>query len=155
MPATSLHSRASPDCRLTWRPSRWVVAMLIAMGPLGGMALLVSDVHGASRLPFVACACLWASICAYREHRRPPRVFIIRSDGSATLDAMPLTNHHVHWRGTLAFLRARDAHGRVHRLAFWPDTLDARGRRALRLASPPSARPGGWPLAAEPREMRG
>ncbi|WP_231734445.1 hypothetical protein [Noviluteimonas gilva] len=67
---------------------------------------------------------------------------------------MPLTHHHVHWRGTLAFLRARDAQGRTHRLAFWPDTLDARGRRALRLASPSAAVADGGPLSAQPREMR-
>ena len=155
MPATALRLRASPGCRLTWRPSRWVVALLVAMGPVGGLAILVSDMPAAFRLPLAACACLWAIKCAYREHRRPARVFIVRSDASATLDAMPLTHHHVHWRGPLAFLRARDADGHVHRLAFWPDTLDARGRRALRLASPGAAGPRIRPLAAEPREMRG
>jgi toxin CptA len=40
----------------------------------------------------------------------------------------------VQWRGTLAFLQARDATGRVHRLAWWPDTLTPADRRAMRLA---------------------
>ena len=131
-----------------------MVAILIALGPLGALAIHVSGMPGMFQRPLAVCACLAAIVCAYREHRRPPRVFIVRSDASATLDAMPLTNHHVHWRGTLAFLRARDAQGRVHRLAFWPDTLDARGRRALRLASPSAAVADRRPLSAQPREMR-
>ena len=148
MPSEATCVRALPECRLTWRPSRWVIAVLVALGPLGALAIWAADVPGAFRVPLGACACLVAMACALREHRRPPRVFIIRSDASASLDDMPIPHHHVHWRGTLAFLRARDMAGRVHRLAFWPDTLDAHARRALRLAGPTR-------LAAVPRKMRG
>jgi toxin CptA len=150
MPSAATWVRASPECRLTWRPSRWVVAVLVALGPLGALAIWAADVPDVFRVPLGACACLVAMAGALREHRRPPRVFIIRSDASASLDDMPIPHHHIHWRGTLAFLRARDIEGRVHRLAFWPDTLSAQGRRALRLASPSADR-----LAAVAREMRG
>lgn len=146
----STSRRASPGCRLTWRPSRFVVAVLFALGPLGALAIHASDVPGALRAPLAVGACVMALFSAYREHRRPPRVFLLRSDASAILDDMPIPNPHVHWRGTLAFLRARDHEGRVHRLAFWPDTLGANERRALRLASPSPAH-----LAAAPHGMRG
>ncbi|KGO97621.1 hypothetical protein N791_09275, partial [Lysobacter defluvii IMMIB APB-9 = DSM 18482] len=41
----------------------------------------------------------------------------------------------VEWRGPLAFLRWRDAAGRVHRRTWWPDVLRPRDRRRLRLAA--------------------
>ena len=117
-----------------WRPSRWVTVALVAMTAGAGLALLVSGVPAALKPPLIACTLAWGVLVAWREHRRPARVFVIRSDTTATLDTMPLDSYRVHWRGTLAFLHARDARGRAHRLAFWPDTLDAHGRRALRLA---------------------
>ena len=150
MHSTPQRVRASPGCRLTWRPSLCVVAVLLALGPLGALAVLASDVSAALGAPLAVGACVMALFTAYREHRRPPRVFLLRSDASATLDDMPIPNPHVHWRGTLAFLRARDNEGRVHRLAFWPDTLGAHERRALRLS-----RPSAGHLAAAPRGMRG
>lgn len=100
--------------------------------------------------PLALAALAWSAWSALREHRRAARVFVIQPDAGATLDGMQLQHLHVHWRGALAFVCARDIQDRRHRLAFWPDTLDARGRRALRLA-------GGSmdPLADTPRGMRG
>ena len=145
--------RTTIACRVTWRPSRWVIAALLAMGIAGAFAIGVSGLPEALQRPLAACAFLMGVLQALREHRRPPRVLLIRSDASATLDDMPLTHPCVQWRGSLAFVRARDPSGRMHRLAFWPDTLDAQGRRALRLAQPGD--PTGGPLALSPRPMRG
>ena len=40
----------------------------------------------------------------------------------------------LHWRGPLAFMRFRGSDGGIRHLGWWPDTLDARARRELRLA---------------------
>ncbi|WP_052116229.1 hypothetical protein [Noviluteimonas dokdonensis] len=125
--------------------------MLPLLGIGGAFGVFASGLPTGVQLPLAVCAVLWSLVGAWREHRRPPRVFMVRSDQSAILDDMPLHDHHVHWRGPLAFLRARDGDGRVHRLAFWPDVLGARGRRALRLSSPSLT----GPLAAQPHGMRG
>jgi hypothetical protein len=94
----------------------------------------------------------WGLALSAREHRRPPKVFGVSPDGAMTLDATPLARCKVHWRGRLAFVTAHDVEGRVHRLAFWPDTLDARGRRRLRLAVDGTEPP---PTATSRRSRRG
>jgi toxin CptA len=139
-------------CRLVWRPSRWTIVALVAMGIGAAFAILVSGIPEEVRAPLALCALLWSGSCAWREHRRPARVLEVRPKGMSTLDNIAFQQCNVHWRGPLAFLRACDTGGCVHRLAFWPDILDARGRRALRLASQGPTKP---PLAANTREMRG
>ena len=120
------------------------------MGVCGAIAVLVAELPRLLQPPLALAALAWGAWSALREHRRTSRVFVIHPDASATLDDMPLRHVHVHWRGALAFVRARDVRGRRYRLDFWPDTLDARGRRALRLAAGAMT-----PLAAAPRGMRG
>jgi toxin CptA len=134
MRIASRRASAFGQCRVVWRPSRWVIVAIVVMGLAIVPAILVSDVPGLLAATLVLVAPVWAVRLAIREHRRPPRVFVVRPDGAMTLDDMPLEHCTVHWRGRLAFVRARDSDGRPHRLAFWPDVLPARGRRALRLA---------------------
>jgi hypothetical protein len=71
-------------------------------------------------------------IQAHRGWRREVRVFHVAD--VAMLDGRRLEFVQVQWRGPLAFLHARDVEGRTHRCAWWPDTLAAKDRRALRLA---------------------
>ena len=108
--------------------------MLAGMGALAAIGVLASEV------PFavgVAGLSLLAGLCsALREARRPHRTLIVGTDASVTLDGRPLAVLSLHWRGPLAFLAARDAAGGVHRLAWWPDTLDRERRRTLKLAFP-------------------
>lgn len=134
MRIASRRASAFGQCRVVWRPSRWVIVMLAVMGLATIPAVLVSDMPGFLAATLVLAAPAWSVHLAIREHRRLPRVFVVRPDGAMTLDDMPLEHCTVHWRGPLAFVRARDSDGRLHRLAFWPDVLPARGRRALRLA---------------------
>jgi toxin CptA len=134
MRIASRRASAFGQSRVVWRPSRWVIVALVAMGLATIPVALVSDMPGFLAATLVLVAPAWAVRLAIREHRRPPRVFMVRPDGAMTLDDMPLEHCTVHWRGPLAFVRARDSDGRLHRLTFWPDVLRARGRRALRLA---------------------
>jgi toxin CptA len=81
----------------------------------------------------LACAAVGiAGLQGMRGWRRPVRWLVVSQE--AVLDDVPLERVRLRWRGSLAFFQARDATGRTHRLAWWPDTLDATGRRALRLA---------------------
>lgn len=132
---TSLRRRTpSPGARLEWRPSTWVVAMLAGMGTLAAIGTFASEVPLAA---VVAGLSLLAGIgSALRESRRPHRMLVVGTNGSATLDGRPLATLRLHWRGPLAFLDVRDTAGRAHRLAWWPDTLDREGRRTLKLAIP-------------------
>jgi len=107
-------TRAPGTCIVEWRPSRCVVSALIALGLLGAAGLLLCDLPTRYAVPSAAAALLLGIARAVRERRRPP----LRVD-AAELD--------LHWRGPLAFDRRKG-------LSWWPDTLDAAGRRALRLA---------------------
>jgi len=100
---------------VTWRPSWWVVGAHLAFGVFGGIGVVASAVPRDLAIPGAAAAILSGVLQALREGRRPARTLRV-----AELD--------LHWRGPLAF----DAR---HGLSWWPDTLDARGRRQLRLAA--------------------
>jgi toxin CptA len=100
---------------VAWRPSCWVVAAQLAFGVFGAIGLVVSALPRGVAVPGAVVALLAGVLQAIRHAGRPPR--LVRA---AELD--------LHWRGPLAF----DVR---HGLSWWPDTLDARGRRALRLAT--------------------
>jgi len=100
---------------------------------LGAFGALASDLPAAWAGPIGMATASVGCLQAWREARRTRRTLAIDSAGM-TLDGRPLRQVMLRWRGPLAFLWARDLAGRVHRLAWWPDTLDAAGRRALRLA---------------------
>lgn len=105
---------ASGACIVEWRPSRCVVFSQIALGLLGAAGLLLCDLPTRYAVPSAAAALLLGIAGAVRERRRPP----------LRIDATELD---LHWRGPLAFDRRTG-------LSWWPDTLDAAGRRTLRLA---------------------
>jgi toxin CptA len=74
---------------------------------------------------------------ARREACKPPRrLELPAGQGRAMLDATPLVEAVLSWRGPLAFLRWRDEAGRRGRLSWWPDTLPPAQRRVLKLWSP-------------------
>lgn len=141
-PNSSRASAVSPPAedasvaRVEWRPSPMFAAGLAALGVLAGCAVLASEIPRGAAWCLALAAALHGARLAARERARPVATLlwdghagVVRLDGIATSGAT-LT-----WRGPLAFVRCRDARGRMRRLAFWPDTLDARGRRALRLAA--------------------
>lgn len=128
-------SIASAPCRIEWRPSRWLGAMLWSLAVLAPLSLLASDLPRAWAWPLALLACAWAVRDARRQRALPPRRLLIPAGrGAATCDGGRIDGLQVGWRGPLAFLQWRDGDGRRQRAAFWPDTLDAGMRRELRIA---------------------
>lgn len=137
-------SHVSETCRLEWRPSRLLRGLLIALGVLGALATLASGVPPAAGWLVAAASTLAGWRAAARERARPARCVVWNGHARIVrVDGVAVAEPRLAWRGALACLSWRDAGGRVQRLQFWPDVLDARGRRELRLAA--------GPMAASPR----
>jgi toxin CptA len=80
-------------------------------------------------------AACWGIRDARRHARQPVRsLVILPGQSAATCDGERMEALEVAWRGPLAFLSWRGEAGVMHRLSFWPDTLDPGLRRELRLA---------------------
>jgi toxin CptA len=129
-------SSASVSCRLEWRPSRWLIGALLALGLLAASAVLASGVPRPAAWPLAVSALAYACWRAWRESRLPSHaLFLPGNELPATLDGLPIEQARVQWRGPLAFLLWRDRQGRPQRLSWWPDTLPRPRRRELRLAA--------------------
>ncbi len=136
MPRSPSSWNASASCRLEWRPSRLLGAMLALIGVLAVCAVLASGLPGWGIALLGPCSAAQASVSLRRYLRRPSCLLVIPGgDAAPTLDGVTLTRCQVQWRGPLAFLAWRDAAGRRGHLVWWPDTLQARARRELRLAA--------------------
>jgi toxin CptA len=127
----------SVNCRLEWRPSRLLQALLILLGVLAAVAVLASEMPRPFAWPGAFAALGHGAWRARREGRSPRRLFWFPGDGRLpTVDGTPMLDARLLWRGPLAFLRWRErAGGRWRRAAWWPDTLPAPQRRELRLAA--------------------
>ncbi|QQP97615.1 hypothetical protein [Lysobacter enzymogenes] len=128
-----MRANRDPGC-IDWRPSRWLAAALVLIGLLAAFAVLACELPPPLAWPLAALAAGWGTALARRELRRPPRR--LRFAGArAWLDDAPIAQLRLHWRGPLARLEFRTGDGRRGRLLWWPDRLDAHGRRELRLAA--------------------
>ena len=127
-------SNACAPCRLDWRPSRWLVAAWLILGTAGSASVLASEMPRLAGVPLAILALAHGLRGARRESMRPIRVLAWPPNESPRLDGVALDDVRLEWRGPLAFLRWRDADGRIQRLAWWPDTLPTEHRRALKLA---------------------
>src|SRR5262245_22106306 len=136
MPISPTSSHASAPCRLEWRPSRWVAGALAMLGVLAALSLTLCELAWQAGVPLALLAAGKGLAAARREWNRPSQLFVIAASGQATLDAHPLQDWALQWRGPLAFLRFRGADGRRRHLSWWPDTLPPAARRELRLAVP-------------------
>lgn len=144
-----------PVARLNWRPSRLLAAALVLLGLLAGWAALASEMPRGAAACLAAAALLHGVRSAARECGRAPlRIAWDGGTGMVFVDGVAVDGAELHWRGPLAFLRWCDARGRVHRLAFWPDTLDRQQRRALRLAARPVGSAASAPSAASVEPAR-
>ena len=129
-------SNAYVSCRLEWRPSRWVIGALLALGMLAAFSVLVSAMPRWAAWPLSALALAYGVWQARREWQLPGReLFFPGNDLPVTLDGQPIDKVQLQWRGPMAFLLWRDRQGRPQRLSWWPDTLPAASRRELRLAA--------------------
>ena len=132
-------SEASSPCRLEWRRSRWLPVALCVLAVAAIIALWLSDI------PRLACGIGSALVLAHagwllhREAHRPDCVLSwiggeapwqVECDGR--VESLRFVGANL--RGGLVVLTLADADDNPRRFVWWPDTLDARGRRALRLA---------------------
>ena len=134
--AKSRHwSSASAPCRLEWKPSRVLALLLTLLGTLAAVSAVASELPASVSLPLAVLSMASGIGLARRETLRPACSLVIPADDSAaTVNGATVDDLQLQWRGPLAFLQWRDADGRRQRLQGWPDNLDARGRRELRLA---------------------
>jgi toxin CptA len=121
--------------RLAWRPSRWLAVALAGLGALGTCAVLACGMPRWIAIPLALLSALQGPWLARGHLRAPVRAVAWPMDGDPTIDGARMEGVRLHWRGPLAFLCYRDAAGRDHRLAWWPDTLQGGQRRELRLAA--------------------
>ena len=135
MPNSPHSSNASASFRSDWKPSRILCATLILLGLFAGLSLLASDLQRGFAWPAALVAVGWGSWQARRESRRKPLAIRWRADGALLIESERMDAVELQWRGPLAFIAWRDAKGKRHRLAWWPDTLPAPRRRELRLAA--------------------
>jgi toxin CptA len=116
------------------------------LGVLGAAGLLGCELPFVMSIPLAVLAVACGVTLARREAGRPVHSLVV-ARGLAKLDGQRIEDLVLVWRGPLAFLRFREEGGRVRRLAWWPDTLDTRMRRELRLAIPVQT------AAQQPRSM--
>ncbi|WP_374011755.1 hypothetical protein [Pseudoxanthomonas koreensis] len=136
MPTSPRSSHGSAPCRLEWRPSRWLLAALLTLSLLAPLAVLGSGLPRLLAWPLALAAAIGGGVRAWREAGRAPRQLVLGTgSGPDVLDGQPLQACELAWRGPLAFIHALDAHGRSHRLVWWPDTLPPPRRRELRLVA--------------------
>lgn len=143
MPNSGPSSAASATCRIEWRPSRRLCAILVLLSLLAAAAVLTSEMPRPAAWPLALAALGHGLRLAWRHARSAPRSFLFAGDRAPVLlDGERIEGVQVAWRGPLAFVAWRDGRGRTLRLAWWPDTLGPRQRRELRLAAPvrPAAR---------------
>ncbi|MET1023263.1 MAG: hypothetical protein ABWX87_03035 [Pseudoxanthomonas sp.] len=128
--------KGSASCRLEWRPSPLVGVMVGVLGLLGVVSLIGSALPAWAGAGGCVLALGGAGWRARRYLRQPARMLVIPGGALAPmLDGVPLSRFSLQWRGPLAFAAWRDVQGGCGHLVWWPDTLDARQRRELRLAA--------------------
>lgn len=128
--------KGSASCRLEWRPSRLVGAMVCMFGLLGAVSLIGSALPAWAGAGGSLLVLGYAGWCARRYLGQPIRQLVIPGGALAPmLDGVALSRFSLQWRGPLAFAAWRDVQGGHGHLVWWPDTLDVRQRRELRLAA--------------------
>jgi toxin CptA len=145
MPNSPSSSPGSAPCRLEWRPSAWLQAVLAGLTVLSPVAVLLCDAPPALAWPGALLALgigLRQCLLERGRHRRQlvlipaqPGTGLAAAGSAGSLDEVPLRSWAVSWRGPLALLDLVDVEGRSSRLVWWPDTLDEPARRELRLAA--------------------
>ena len=145
-------SSESSSFPIDWRPSRLLASALACLGGLAAAALWLSALPLAVRLSFGLLAVCYGLCLARRELHQEQFSLRISADGSALVmyfehHSRRLDGIRVLVRGPLASIVGRTEAGQPRRLLWWPDTLAAPSRRALRLAGDQS-NPGSEPVHA-------
>lgn len=137
MPSSPRSSAGCSTCRIEWKPSRLLGAMLVLLALAAAFAVLASEMPRIAAWTVAGLALAHGLHQAWKEFRRPrSRFFFAGRDAPVEVDGRTVRDASVTWRGPLAFVRWRGEDGRRRYLAWWPDTLPAGSRRELRLAAP-------------------
>lgn len=129
-------SHASEICRLEWRPSRLLSALMVTLAALAAMSVLASDMPAIAAWPLAIVATCHGVVLARRQLHRPPMAIVWNGHADVvSVDGVPVEEPILQWRGPLAFLTWHRPGGGRGRLSWWPDTLPPAARRELRLAA--------------------
>lgn len=133
-------SSESSNFLIEWRPSRVLCGALVCLGCLSALSLWMSALPLLAKVPLAVLALGYGLRVARREGSRPPFSVRIATDEAGGVlvhvpGRPPLVAASVRVRGSLASVAGRGADGRFLRFLWWPDTLPAGSRRALRLVS--------------------
>ncbi|KFN42899.1 hypothetical protein N789_12275 [Arenimonas oryziterrae DSM 21050 = YC6267] len=115
-----------------------LLAALIVLTVLAAVSVWLSDGPVGMKGLLSVLALGQGTLQIQREVRRPSLSVILHGD-EAQIRANPdgelkcWRGVELRFRGRLASLSGRDTAGRKHHLLWWPDTLPAAARRALRL----------------------
>ena len=112
-----------------------MVLGLYGLGALAAFSVLMSEMPRMVAWPLAMGAAAYGIRLGRVERWQPKQQLVWASGRAPTIDGLELADVELHWRGPLAFLRWRDAEGRLRRLAWWPDVLTVAERRELRLAA--------------------
>ena len=133
-------SSESSNFLIEWRPSQVLRGALVCLGGLAALSLWMSALPLTAKVPLAALALGYGLRLARREGSRPPFSVRIATDeaGGVLVHAPgrpPMVAASIRVRGPMASVAGRGADGRLLRVLWWPDTLPAGSRRALRLVS--------------------
>ncbi len=131
MPTSRRSRSASPPLRIELRGSRQLAFALVALGLLAGAGLWLTELPAALAVPGTVACVLYGAHLARVERRRAPVELVLRGV-DARVDGVAVDALDLGWRGPLTLVSWRSA-GRDHRRVAWPDVVDARLRRELRL----------------------
>ena len=102
-----------------------MILALRALGPMGALSVLFSDMPKTFAWPLAALSLGYGCWLARREARLPDCRFVWPGHGKGlvTHDGRAVEDMSLQWRGPLAFMRFRGADSRIRHLSWWPDTL--------------------------------
>ncbi|HEY4582692.1 MAG TPA: hypothetical protein VIG88_07505 [Lysobacter sp.] len=101
------------------------------LGALAGAGLWLTDLPAVLAVPGSVVCVMRGLYLARIEHGRAPVELVLRGQ-DARVDGEAVEALALGWRGPLTLVGWRAA-GRRHRRVAWPDVVDARLRRELRL----------------------
>lgn len=123
------------ECRIEWRPSRWVAINLLALVLLAVLALWRCELPGWAQWTLSLLVLSWGGGDLLRYlHLSPQYLQIPQGAASPCCNGQPMQSLHVQWRGPFVFCSWRSSGGSTCRLVCGPETLTAMQRRELRLA---------------------
>jgi len=118
-----------------WQPSRWQLAAHIFLAVLAALALLNCALPRPWAVPLAVSVLLMGLLQAWNQWRKPAqKILIPLPPACPCIDQQPLQSMMFIERGPLSILRWKANNAARGQLLFWPDTLPATQRRALRLA---------------------